>query len=798
MVDVNVGSAPNDGTGDPLRSAFIKLNTSINNEATARIAADAAEAAARTAGDAALADDIAAEQDAREIADGLGDTLRLVNVGGSGQAITAEIADGQAHIALGFQRRITFYSAASNTGADPTLTIDGTTYTIKSRDGAALAANDIQANRHIDVVVQSSSPGVVRLLQVRQIADVAGLVGVLDAKADVSQLSSEIARAVASESILAGRADSLELQKIDSAKGSAIAREEAGGIEDAGDGLTPLVKDLTGYAVGVDPDGYFVATGLKVCTRSDIEGTTPFAWGIFDAEMRAAIAVDWRGTTHIWRMQFTAQAGGEDIENAAPFAWAISDAAGRGVVMVGHDGVVSIPSLNAGNYIPPQDFGGDGNVFNIRVSGEMIYATAQIAGGAVGDVQRDPAAPRPETAVMVSQAPIRGIVYMGQSLGGGGSDQPSPIGNEPIYPHNMFFPENYTAWGATDSVAAYAAVTELTPYQVTQFTPISALGTALVAQDHLNRREPSVVNLCHSWHGGQSIDKFLPDAPSGYYAYDNALAIAGALQRTGAVYRETVIECLVWAQGENATAGYEADLERIIDEVAPAIAAAAGQDETPHVLLRQANMASDQAAPQTEDSVLATLAVARDRLGSGVTMSGPMYQMPLYDLIHIDNVGRMILGDQEAHAYHQALTVGEDWHPLWPVAGGVTRVGAVITVPLVMPSDAYELRWDDDWVPTVDDRGFVYSDDSSGASVASVEISGTDIIVTLTANPGAATGKTLSYAMFNSPEAPGWSRARGQLYAASRRKCAWHHLGFDQAPFETLRHYCVRFTEDLA
>ena len=753
--------------------------------------------AAHAADVAALNAAIAAEAAAREAAENLGDVIRLTSVGGTGQAITASIPADQAHIGLGFQRRLTWLSSAANTGPDPTITVAGMSYTIRSREGAALAAGDIPANRHIDVVVQGSAPGIVRLLYARQIGDIAGLSDQIATKATVDELAAEVERAIASEDILAGRADVLEAAKADRRDVPQIAREALSGIETAG-GVIPLVIDGKGRAVGVDDGGYLIGSGLRPAVRYDIDGITDYAWGIFDDAAAAAFAIDHDGMAHMWRLRLPAYQPGDDIEIAGPYAWALRDKAGHGLIMVGYDGIVHIPTINGGAYMPPAAFGGD--VFNVRASGGLLYATAQIAGGAVVDVLRDPDAPRPETAIMVSERPIDGILYMGQSLAGGGSDQPSPIGAAPIYPHNMFFPGNYTAWGASDATASYAAATDLVPYQVEQFTPISAMGTALIAQDHLARRRPSVVNLCHSWHGGQSIDKFLPDAPDGYFAYDNALAIAGALRRTGEAYRETRIACLVWAQGENATAGYAASLARIIDEVAPAVAVAAGQIATPHVLLRQANMASDQAAPQTVDSVLATLATARARLGSGVTLSGPMYQMPLHDLIHIDNVGRMILGDQEAHAYHQAITLGEAWHPLWPVAGGVTRSGAVITVPMALPSDAYALRWDEDWVPAVDGpgRGFVYADGGSGASVSSVAISGTNIIVTLTANPGSAPGKSLSYAMFNSPAVPGWARARGQLYAASRRKCGWRHLGFDAAPFETLRHYCCRFTETLA
>lgn len=191
----------------------------------------------------------------------------------------------------------------------------------------------------------------------------------------------------------------------------------------------------------------------------------------------------------------------------------------------------------------------------------------------------------------------------------------------------------------------------------------------------------------------------------------------------------------------------------------------------PHVLLRQTNIGSADVAPQPHDTPLATLAVARARLDDGVTLSGAMYHLPLWDNIHLNTVGRMLLGDQEGHAYYEAVRRGGVWHPLWPVEGGVTRTGAVITIPMQLPPDADALMLDDDWVPAVDGRGFVYSDASSGAAVQSVAILGPNVIVTLTADPGAAADKRISYALFNSPVAPGLRQNSGS--AAMRGCTSW-------------------------
>ena len=190
------------------------------------------------------------------------------------------------------------------------------------------------------------------------------------------------------------------------------------------------------------------------------------------------------------------------------------------------------------------------------------------------------------------------------------------------------------------------------------------------------------------------------------------------------------------------------------------------------------------------------LAVARARFGLGVTLTGPMYQQPLSDSIHADNLGRMMGGEVDALAYHWAVTKGEDFHPLWPVAGGVTRTGTEVRVPFALPLGTSALRIDDDWVLTVPDAGFIWTDDGAGVGIASVAIDGTEVVITLDGDPGVTTSETLEYAIFNAPDDTGWASGRGLIYADSGQPSVYYRRGFAVPP--TIRHYSVRFKEILA
>lgn len=117
MPVVNIGNSPNDGTGDPLRIAFGKLN----------VDAEAQRLALR---DSVL--------------------LPLINIGGTGDAITAELQTSMTNAGittLSAASQIEYIPAASNTAVNPTLSVGGTTYPIRDADGGTWPANGFVVGR---------------------------------------------------------------------------------------------------------------------------------------------------------------------------------------------------------------------------------------------------------------------------------------------------------------------------------------------------------------------------------------------------------------------------------------------------------------------------------------------------------------------------------------------------------------------------------------------------------------------------------------------------------------------------
>ncbi|MFV0409662.1 MAG: hypothetical protein ACK5LJ_08195 [Paracoccus sp. (in: a-proteobacteria)] len=91
-----------------------------------------------------------AEQALRIAADREGGTLTLVNVGGTGDAITADLAPALIDTgiaAIGANSRIAFVASAANTVDEPTLTVAGSTLRIRTSAGAALLPGAIVAGR---------------------------------------------------------------------------------------------------------------------------------------------------------------------------------------------------------------------------------------------------------------------------------------------------------------------------------------------------------------------------------------------------------------------------------------------------------------------------------------------------------------------------------------------------------------------------------------------------------------------------------------------------------------------------
>jgi len=149
--------------------------------------------------------------------------------------------------------------------------------------------------------------------------------------------------------------------------------------------------------------------------------------------------------------------------------------------------------------------------------------------------------------------------------------------------------------------------------------------------------------------------------------------------------------------------------------------------------------------------------------------------------------------------YYWTVEKARIWHPLWPTSGGVTRAGAVITIPMELPPPfaTSKLRFDRDWIAQIANEGFDYNDDSaSSPTIQSVEIQGLNIVVTLSSDPASATNKTITYGGKNLTQTTGWAGCRGTLHADSGVPSPFYADG--HAVPSTIKLRCVRFKELLS
>lgn len=125
------------------------------------------------------------------------------------------------------------------------------------------------------------------------------------------------------------------------------------------------------------------------------------------------------------------------------------------------------------------------------------------------------------------------------------------------------------------------------------------------------------------------------------------------------------------------------------------------------------------------------------------------------DGVHLINTSYRWLGEYYAKAYYQHVVQGIPWSPLRPLT--IQRTGAVITVTFT--GNVGDLLLDtvavSDPSGAANTKGFEYTDSAGGgiySRIASVVLSlPNQVVITLTADPSANTGRTLSYAYTGTP-----------------------------------------------
>jgi lysophospholipase L1-like esterase len=179
---------------------------------------------------------------------------------------------------------------------------------------------------------------------------------------------------------------------------------------------------------------------------------------------------------------------------------------------------------------------------------------------------------------------------------------------------------------------------------------------------------------------------------------------------------------------------YENDLYQLWSDYNADLSAITGQQQKIQMIVSQQNAVNDHAA-----STLAQWKAGVDHPAE-IVCSGPKYQYPSAEGIHLTTDGYQELGEKYGQVYYQRVVLGNNWQPLQPTT--IDRNGVVITVHYHVPVPP--LVWETNFQPPhqsidewKDGKGFeVSTADGAKVAIASAAISGDAVVITCASDPG--------------------------------------------------------------
>lgn len=518
------------------------------------------------------------------------------------------------------------------------------------------------------------------------------------------------------------------------------------------------VQTFIRSGVHVDADGFAVTDGVLLEGVQD-EGDRdayPFVHWLSGANGRAAWGVDAQG-------RFTARLSEQALAEAA------EDGFHGGLPR----GFLPVANVRRGKRLTYASTMAEGRVFDVAQRNEGLFNTALVAGGSMDG----------------ARAPLEILAVYGQSNAGIGPQQ--QLVATPLYPNHVVGPDAFDVTYGT-SQAPSAAQTDFTPVRDLNAAygnaPAHLMGWACAGRDLIDGRTSPGYATVTSWEGGEPIASFTE--ASAHFNWINLMLALAAAKTIAGGYARPVRTSIIFIQGENGAGLTESTLGTLIDALKAEVPAYTAEALPPHVYLFQINNADTATAATGVERT--QLAVSVSRLGSGVTLIGPMYQCPLFeevgDDIHGTELGRMVLAD--AFALVKAkVDAGETFSPLRPLSS--SRAAAIVDVNFAVPAGA--LAFDTTWVAAAPNKGFRAYLVSSGVelTISSAVILDTDTVrIALSADPGGPV--RIDYALAADTTDDGWASGRGQLISPTGVASIWHAKGF--AVPATINHYCVRFT----
>jgi hypothetical protein len=229
-------------------------------------------------------------------------------------------------------------------------------------------------------------------------------------------------------------------------------------------------------------------------------------------------------------------------------------------------------------------------------------------------------------------------------------------------------------------------------------------------------------------------------------SYEAAMIETKAITRLAKAAGKTYgVGAIIVTHGEcdAGNKNYENDLFKLWSDYNSDLSAITGQKQKIQMIVSQQNAVNDRSA-----STLAQWKIGIDHPAE-IVCSGPKYQYPSAEGIHLTTDGYQQLGEKYGQVYYERVVLGNNWQPLQPTT--IERNGAVIAIHYHVPVSP--LVWDTTFqaphqsvAEWKNGKGFeVNTPDGAKVTITSVEISGDSVVVSCASDPGS--GARVGYAM---------------------------------------------------
>jgi lysophospholipase L1-like esterase len=353
-----------------------------------------------------------------------------------------------------------------------------------------------------------------------------------------------------------------------------------------------------------------------------------------------------------------------------------------------------------------------------------------------------------------------GIIGTGQSLSVGARGVPVISTNQPY--HNLKLSTDHLPWPVdpNDTNLMLVALVEPAgrlaprhpsswPENINGETPHSAMANEITA---LVRAE--LGHDCVSMHGAVGEDgqgtiylkKNAVQKGVNGHSYEAALIETKAITRLAKAAGKTYgVAAIIVTHGESdaRNAKYEDELRQLWQDYNTDLPAITAQKEKIQMIVSQQNSCADHSA-----SALAQWKVGVD-YPADIVCSGPNYQYPTTEGVHLTAEGYRQLGEKYGQVYFQRVILGKNWQPLQPTK--VERQGPIIAVHyhIPVPPLVWETRFEAPH-PSIEEwkQGNCFEASTSSGTrvdIASVAISGSAIVINCASDPGP--GARVDYAM---------------------------------------------------